>query len=134
MSAHKENIDPVLNPAEESVDSNRQIKMESEIMPLLENLSERVTGMAKLLTHMYEKYNPNTDINQHNEKSILYKIETKVDNLHRIFELATNSEKKKINVHRGRSTKRERIEDLKGRIEKEMARTLLGIKNKSIQS
>lgn len=133
MSARKENIDPVLNPSKKSVDSDRQIKMESEIMPLLYNLSQRVNGMVMLLTQMYEKYDPNIEIDLQPEKSTLYKIETKVDNLHRIFELATNSEKQKINLRRGRSTKRERIEDLKGRIEKEMARTLLSIKNKSIQ-
>jgi hypothetical protein len=133
MSAHEENIDPVLNPSEESVDSNRQSKMESEIMPLLENLSERVAEMGRLVTNIYERYDPNTEMDRQTEKSKLYKIETKVDNLHRIFELATHSEKKKINAQRGRSTKRERIEDLKERIEREMARTLMSIKKKSIQ-
>lgn len=134
MDEHEKDIAFRTDPGMGSEQSNGQLKVISEIMAFLENLSDRVKGMESLLMMIFERYESDVDKNGLAQISTLYKIEAKVDNLHRIFELASNSEKRKINIEKNDYSKRARKQDLKGRKEREMANTIIMLKKNLLKA
>ncbi|WP_316800154.1 hypothetical protein [Pedobacter frigidisoli] len=91
---------------------------------------DNVIELNNAIKSICTQYNGNVMSKFNEQFSIICKIEAKVDNLHRIFELAKTdpNELRKANFERKNITKRSMREDLERRKQRELANVILNLK------